>query len=199
MQSGQHGQAVTVGLPRPASAPNHGTLTLNADGSFEYTPAAGYTGTDSFQYVASDGSLNSSPASVTIVVRDHSLISGSGWPTTFSPTSYLDLDFPGYVPSGATVSGATFHFAYRSLDGSGTTCMYIEVYSAGALIGAHGSAGAPASCNSTSGYVEATIDLPETNTVAKANDITVRVFMSNSAGARSQINLGTLAVDWYLP
>ena len=59
------GQAVTVGLPRPASAPNHGTLTLNADGSFEYTPAAGYTGTDSFQYVASDGSLNSSPASVT--------------------------------------------------------------------------------------------------------------------------------------
>ena len=37
------------------SAPSHGTLTLNADGSFTYTPAANFNGTDSFTYRASDG------------------------------------------------------------------------------------------------------------------------------------------------
>ena len=38
------------------SGPAHGTLTLNADGSFSYTPDANYNGTDSFTYKASDGS-----------------------------------------------------------------------------------------------------------------------------------------------
>ena len=50
------------------SGPSHGTLTLNANGSFTYTPAANYNGSDSFTYRASDGTLQSSPATVTITV-----------------------------------------------------------------------------------------------------------------------------------
>src|SRR6185312_1488889 len=38
-----------------AAGPAHGQLTLNADGSFSYTPAAGFYGTDSFTYQAFDG------------------------------------------------------------------------------------------------------------------------------------------------
>jgi hypothetical protein len=34
--------------------PSHGTVTVNADGSFAYTPAPGYLGPDSFTYVAVD-------------------------------------------------------------------------------------------------------------------------------------------------
>ncbi len=34
---------------------SHGTLTLNANGSFNYTPASGYSGADSFTYKANDG------------------------------------------------------------------------------------------------------------------------------------------------
>ena len=52
------------------SGPSHGTLTLNADGSFVYTPAADYDGTDSFTYRASDGTLESNPANVTITVTN---------------------------------------------------------------------------------------------------------------------------------
>jgi VCBS repeat-containing protein len=37
------------------TGPAHGTITLNADGSFEYHAAANYNGADSFTYVASDG------------------------------------------------------------------------------------------------------------------------------------------------
>jgi len=38
---------------------SHGTLVLASNGSFAYTPAAGYLGPDGFSYRASDGSLTS--------------------------------------------------------------------------------------------------------------------------------------------
>jgi hypothetical protein len=50
------------------SGPSHGTLTLNADGSLVYTPAANYNGPDSFTYRASDGTLTSALATVTLTI-----------------------------------------------------------------------------------------------------------------------------------
>jgi VCBS repeat-containing protein len=47
---------------------NHGTLALNADGSFTYTPVADYNGPDSFTYRAVDGSATGNVATVTINV-----------------------------------------------------------------------------------------------------------------------------------
>ena len=55
--------AVISGFPR------HGTLSLNSNGSFTYTPTANYSGTDSFFYVAKDASLNSNPVEVTLTVN----------------------------------------------------------------------------------------------------------------------------------
>ncbi len=46
----------------------HGTLALNANGSFTYAPAANYFGPDSFTYLASDGLTSSAPAVVNITV-----------------------------------------------------------------------------------------------------------------------------------
>lgn len=50
--------------------PSNGTLTLNSDGSFTYTPNADYSGTDSFTYVASDGADDSGDVTVTITVDE---------------------------------------------------------------------------------------------------------------------------------
>ena len=50
------------------TGPTSGSVTLNADGSFTYTPAADFNGPVSFTYQASDGSLTSLPATVTITV-----------------------------------------------------------------------------------------------------------------------------------
>src|SRR3989475_196379 len=52
-----------------ASGPSHGTLTFNADGSFSYTPTAGYAGPDSFTYRVNDGDADSNVATVSITVN----------------------------------------------------------------------------------------------------------------------------------
>ena len=49
--------------------PQSGSVTLNANGSFTYTPAAGFAGTDSFTYKASDGTAQSNAATVSITVQ----------------------------------------------------------------------------------------------------------------------------------
>lgn len=51
------------------TGPAHGNLTLNADGSFTYTPFAGYVGADSFSYLASDGSESGASTLVTISIQ----------------------------------------------------------------------------------------------------------------------------------
>jgi len=48
-----------------------GTLTLNDNGSFDYTPIAGFTGDDTFTYFANDDlDLSDASATVTITVED---------------------------------------------------------------------------------------------------------------------------------
>ena len=59
------GDALTAVL---ITRPSHGTLTLNADGSFSYEPATGFIGIDTFTYKAFDGESYSEEATVTIHV-----------------------------------------------------------------------------------------------------------------------------------
>jgi len=50
------------------NGPQNGALTLNADGSFTYTPYMNFSGDDAFTYRAGDGKLQSNLATVTIHV-----------------------------------------------------------------------------------------------------------------------------------
>lgn len=60
------GNALTASISANAT---RGTVALNSDGSFVYTPNPGFFGTDSFTYLANDGTVNSTPATVTIRVN----------------------------------------------------------------------------------------------------------------------------------
>ncbi len=48
--------------------PANGTLTFLADGTFDYTPNADFNGTDSFTYIANDGTVDSNVATISITV-----------------------------------------------------------------------------------------------------------------------------------
>jgi hypothetical protein len=57
-------------------SPSYGTLRLGNDGSFTYTPAADFTGSDKFRYHATSGGSQSDYATVTITTMP--LPSGEG-------------------------------------------------------------------------------------------------------------------------
>ncbi len=72
------------------SDPSHGTVALNSDGSFTYSPAAGYHGADSFTYAASDGTLESGIATVNITVTGVFVLQlQAGWNLGSSPLEPL--------------------------------------------------------------------------------------------------------------
>jgi VCBS repeat-containing protein len=90
------------------AGPNHGTLTLNANGSFTYTPAANYHGSDSFTYRASDGTLTSNLATVTITVSavNDAPTAANDTYTTGEDTA-LTVDAPGVLANDSDVDGNT--------------------------------------------------------------------------------------------
>jgi hypothetical protein len=59
------GATLTAALGTQAA---HGTVTMSANGAFTYVPNAGYIGTDTFTYTASDGTHVSAPTTDTINV-----------------------------------------------------------------------------------------------------------------------------------
>ncbi|MDB5391011.1 MAG: outer rane adhesin like protein [Planctomycetaceae bacterium] len=72
--------------------PTHGTLTVNLDGTFTYIPAINFHGTDSFSFVANDGTVDSAPATVNITVTSvndpPTVVDGSASPS--EDVAYVD-------------------------------------------------------------------------------------------------------------
>ena len=94
----------------------NGSLTLNDDGSFSYTPAAGFTGEDTFTYRATDGTDESGLATVTITVNASDGGSGS---VACSPRSTLPCaEVPVDPPVNLTFDGS--EGGLEDADGQGT-------------------------------------------------------------------------------
>ncbi len=64
----QDGDQLTVD-GTPLSGPSNGALTLASDGSFDYTPSPGFTGSDGFTYTIRDSSGRTATAAATITVN----------------------------------------------------------------------------------------------------------------------------------
>ncbi|GIV96622.1 MAG: hypothetical protein KatS3mg057_1279 [Herpetosiphonaceae bacterium] len=109
------------------SGPSNGTLTLNADGSFTYTPDTNFDGTDIFTYFANDGLLLSDIVTVTIAITpvDNTPVANDQLVTTDedTPVSFtLDASDPdsgdtlSYTvtsgPSNGTLSGTAPNLTY---------------------------------------------------------------------------------------
>ncbi len=92
----------------------HGTLTLNPDGSFSYTPTSGFTGTDEFTYAASDGTSESAVATVTIAVDEVPLLFSDDFSRATSATvgnGWIEVEGPG---AAVVLDGTRLSFADTS-------------------------------------------------------------------------------------
>ncbi|WP_425100643.1 Ig-like domain-containing protein [Tropicibacter sp. S64] len=70
-----------------ATTPTSGAVVVNGDGTVTYTPNAGFTGTDTFDYTISDGNGGTDTATVTVSVGGGGGGSGNG-----APRAVDDLD-----------------------------------------------------------------------------------------------------------
>jgi hypothetical protein len=115
---------VTVGSP-----PSHGTLVLNPNGSFTFTPTAGFSGADQFTYVGNG------VATLTAQVTLNVAVAGIGPAPTASPDTFTsslatkfstprpgvlanDTDPTGYPLAAGSVSGSTCGSVALNADGS---------------------------------------------------------------------------------
>ncbi|HEY8561694.1 MAG TPA: Ig-like domain-containing protein [Pyrinomonadaceae bacterium] len=128
---------LTVAASNSETLPAHGTLALNADGSFAYTPAANFNGTDSFTYRANDGQADSVPVTVIIKVNAVNDAPAISLPPTAPSMDELtamtfaasatDIDHPvsalryslSGAPAGATIDAATGAFRWVPSEAQG--------------------------------------------------------------------------------
>ncbi len=87
------GDELTVNTT-PLNGPTNGTLTLNENGTYEYTPNPGFVGFDSFEYEVCDEGGNCDTALVTIEVRS---TAGAPTPQDDNFTTFTDSPVSGNV------------------------------------------------------------------------------------------------------
>src|SRR5205807_5800998 len=105
------GDALTATL---GTGPSHGSLTFRANGSFDYTPAAGYLGGDSFTYTASDGLAASSTVTVSLgvvsPVPDQTNVEGNSVSLTvpaLGPVNAQASFSAAWLPAGLSIAPGT--------------------------------------------------------------------------------------------
>ena len=102
------GAASATASPLTASLvglPSHGSVSVNSDGSFTYTPAVNYLGSDAFTYEASDGTSNSNPATVTITVTQYQQPTTRATSYSLSENGVLEVPAPGSARRHADPNG----------------------------------------------------------------------------------------------
>jgi hypothetical protein len=86
------------------SGPSNGTLALTNNGSFGYTPANNYTGSDSFTYQATDGVSTSGVAMVTFTVTAPLTANNDIYGMT--PGKILNVTTPGVLANDMSSGGS---------------------------------------------------------------------------------------------
>ncbi|WP_421546572.1 putative Ig domain-containing protein [Pseudomonas sp. QD4] len=160
------GTATSVAV---ASAASHGTATTSGT-SITYTPTAGYSGTDSFTYTATNAGGTSTAATVTITVSPPTL--------TITPTT---------LPNGT--QGTAYS---QTVSASGGTAPYTYAISAGSLpagLSLNTGTGVLSGTPSASGTFNLTLTATDANSVtgSRAYSLLINGLAPPVAGAVSAI------------
>ena len=99
------GAALTAQLVTAPPA-SQGTVALNADGSFAFTPAAGFTGVASFTYKANDGANDSAPVAVNVFVGPQAVVQVNAGDAQRSTVRSITVPFGGVATFAGSPASA---------------------------------------------------------------------------------------------
>lgn len=86
------------------SQPSHGTVVINLDGSFTYTPNPSYIGNDSFSYKTRDQQVSSNVATISIYVGNPAIVRTNGKALTNNANIPIRPTFSGTAPANTTIT-----------------------------------------------------------------------------------------------
>jgi hypothetical protein len=111
------------------------------------------------------------------------------WATTFAATRYFELTFQPVLAAGVSISTIVFNFDYRPSATSSNACFYIDVRTASTstVLATYGSSGSPLGCNATTTLASVSTSIPIVTTTTSANDLAVRVYMTNSGTTKTVV------------
>ena len=130
----------------PVQGPAHGTLVLNSDGSFAYTPTANFNGTDTFTYRLIDADGGTSTATVILTVNpvnDAPTITGTLGTQTSTDSSSVSIDVANRF---ADIDGDTLAYTALGLPNG------LSINSAGLITGQLGSSASHGGPNGDGSY-----------------------------------------------
>ena len=174
-----------------AGPANASSFTLNADGTFSYTPVANFNGTDSFQYLARDGATGETNY-WGLEGNGTDVIGGAngtlnGGPVTVAGKAGNALQFDGIddhvlLPDVIYSNEFSLTFQFKVADNSGTDIQYF--YS-------HG----PIPSTGTSNQIHVALVEASNATLAQRNNLITTVWDSNDTTGQLLVDIASLIND----
>lgn len=191
------GASVSVTIPAGVSNGSHTVYAIGSRGdvaSAAITVAVPIpvktTGWD-FRDASSGTETNVTDA---VSFADGRLRTTSSVPTAFSATRYLQFDLAPALDDTRAVSSPAFNFRFASNAAGRTSCFYFDVRrtSTGTVLATHGSTSSPVGCVTGTTQQTFTTNVPSVTTAAIADDLSIRVYLRNSAASAVRVDMGTL-------
>jgi hypothetical protein len=192
------GSNITVTVPAGTANGAHTVYAVGSSGDVAgaaITVTVTYTMTSSAWTLGDASSATENNYSSQPAYADGVTFATGNWPAAFNNADYAEFDQNASLPAGFAVTGAAFNFKFAAARAGETACFWFEVRraSTGAVVGTHGSTGAPVSCVTGTALQSVSTSLPELSTTDLANDNRIRVYGRESGGRPFTIDLASVS------
>ena len=195
--------SVSVTIPNGTSNGSHTVYAIGSQGdtaSAEITVsvAAARSYTTSAWTVSDRSSGTATDASDGYAAAGGPYGFNANFQSSFNTSKYLAFNYNAPLRTGFPTSTVKFNFdflGYNAATGTATNaCFYFDVrrVSTGAVLDTHGSASSPVACQNALAYKRTSTSLPEVTSTSIANDLQVRVYMTNDVGSYNFVDRATV-------
>jgi hypothetical protein len=142
---------------------------------------------------AGTGEVNQSDTSA--FANDGRSAASGNFMAASSTSRYVQYTYNSPLAPGNTTSSVNFNLNYAGTASGDTTCFYFDVRraSTGTVIGTHGSAGSPVDCTTGTTFKATTTSLSEVTSTEIADDLQIRVYVTNSGKHPINVDLATVS------